>query len=148
VEVAKQTQALIIPEDGVSGTVTVMSSSITVDQAADKMAEQLHRNTTRMYLLDKQRRPQMNEAAREQLTALVGERPAREQMEARREARANEPGAQDRVMERSIRMSMSTTPEQRAAQRSRFGRGLAGQGGPGGPGGPGGGAGDRAPRTN
>lgn len=141
VEVAKRSAVMIIPEDGLLGSVTLKSAAITADQAAKKMASQLHRTTAKLYLLDAQRRPAMNAEVRDQLAAMnPGERPTREQMQARREARANDPGAQDRVMERTIRMAMTTTPEQRAAQRSRMMKAFASRtaGGPGGPGGPGG----------
>ena len=145
VEVAKRSSVMIIPEDGLLGSVTLKSAGITVDQAAKKMANQLHRATAKLYLLDAQRRPAMTAEVRDQLAGMnTGERPTREQMQARREARANDPGAQDRVMERTIRMAMTTTPEQRAAQRSRMMKAFAsrtagGPAGPGGPGGPGGG---------
>jgi hypothetical protein len=136
VAIGKQSQALVVPEDGLKGSVTVISPSLAVTKAVAKIASQTHRQSDHFYLLDRPGRRMAPEVRNQIFAANGGDRPVLtpEQRRQRFEDRANAPGMDDVVRQRTLSQAMTLTPEQRAMRGGRFGRG--GPGGPGNPGGP------------
>jgi len=135
-EMRQQSRIRVVPEDGITGPVTLKLEQARPDQAVAALAKEVKRKWAKYYALEPRGGPpQMSDADRQRMREMAdefngGEAPDREAMRARMEERMNQPGRAEQVTARMLQGLKTTTAAQRMELAQRRGRG-----GPGGPGG-------------
>ncbi|MBX3733742.1 MAG: hypothetical protein KF791_14250 [Verrucomicrobiae bacterium] len=121
----------VVPEDGTQLRINLTLKEAPMDTAVAKLAKASNRKWAKFYALEPQRRRERpSEEDREQFAQRM---PNPEQMRARFEQMAQDPGFQERMEQRQIRSLLNSTPMQRAERDQRRRGGGGGGGGRGGP---------------
>jgi len=116
----------VVPEDGTTLRVNLSLKEAPMDTAVAKLAKASNRKWAKFYALEPQRRP--GRPSEEERAQFARQMPDRDQMRARFEQMAQDPGFQERMEQRQVRNLLNSTPAQRAERDQRRGRG--GRGGP------------------
>lgn len=118
----------VVPEDGTTLRVNLSLKEVPMDTAVAKLAKASNRKWAKFYALESQRR--QGRPTEEERAQFTQQMPDRDQMRARFEQMAQDPGFQERMEQRQVRNLLNSTPNQRAERDQRRGRGGRGGGGP------------------